>query len=142
MKLMHIGSDHAGFELKELLKDYCIGKGLKVVDHGTFNSDSTDYPDYAHKLALGVLDDQSWGILICGSANGVCITANKHNGIRAALCWNEEITQLARQHNDANVLCLPARYITIVSAKRMVDLFIDTPFEGGRHQKRVLKIDI
>jgi ribose 5-phosphate isomerase B len=142
MKLIHIGADHAGFELKEAVKDYCNQNRLAVVDHGTFSPESTDYPDYAHKVALGVLQDNALGILICGSANGVCITANKHQGIRAALCWNEEITVLARQHNDANVLCLPARYITTVLALRMVDLFISTLFEGGRHQNRVSKIDI
>jgi ribose 5-phosphate isomerase B len=142
MDCIHIGADHAGFDLKEEIKEYCSQKGLRVIDHGTFTSDSTDYPHYAHKVALGVLEDKTLGVLICGSANGVCITANKHQGIRAAICWMEEIALLARQHNDANILCLPARYITSEAAKEMLDVFIKTEFEGGRHQKRVSKIDI
>ncbi len=142
MKLIHIGADHAGFDLKEAVKDYCGRNGLKVIDHGTFSTASTDYPDYAHKVALGVLEDNAVGILICGSANGVCMSANKHQGIRAALCWNKEIVTLARQHNNANVLCLPARYVSTEAATIMVELFINTSFEGGRHQNRVSKIDI
>lgn len=138
---VHIGCDHAGFELKEKVKARLQEQGHGVEDHGTYSLDSTDYPDYAHATAEGVLNDTTLGILICGSANGVCMTANKHAGVRAALCWNTEVAVLARSHNDANIICLPARFITEDGAFEMVDAFFSTSFEGGRHQNRVNKIN-
>lgn len=137
---LHIGSDHAGFEMKGYLIDKLKESGFSVIDHGTWNKDSTDYPDYAHATALAVESGGGMGILLCGSANGVCMTANKHQGIRAALCWNSEIAVLARQHNNANIICLPARYLQPEEALVMVKAFLETAFEGGRHQKRVEKI--
>jgi ribose 5-phosphate isomerase B len=137
---VHIGADHAGFELKQKLMDAFSNGSIEWVDHGTYSENSVDYPDFAHPTALAVEKENGRGILICGSANGVCITANKHQGVRAALCWTPEITKLARQHNDANIMCLPARFISGDSAVEMVRLFIDTPFEGGRHANRVSKI--
>ena len=137
------GSDHAGFELKEFLRQSLpkTHPDWSISDVGTHSADSVDYPDYAHQLALKVLSgDARFGILICGSGNGVCMTANKHDGIRAALCWSPEIAALARQHNDANVLCLPARFITKETALEMVNIFMSTDFEGGRHANRVHKI--
>jgi ribose 5-phosphate isomerase B len=141
MMIVHIGCDHAGFELKEKVKTRLQEQGHTIEDHGTYSLDSTDYPDYAHATALGVLKDATLGVLICGSANGVCMTANKHAGVRAALCWNAEVAVLARTHNDANIICLPARFITEESAFEMVDAFFVTSFEGGRHQNRVNKIN-
>jgi ribose 5-phosphate isomerase B len=141
MMKVHIGCDHAGFELKEKVKARLQEQGHTVEDHGTYSLDSTDYPDYAHATANGVLNDATLGVLICGSANGVCMTANKHAGIRAALCWNTEVAVLARSHNDANIICLPSRFISEASAFEMVDAFFTTSFEGGRHQNRVNKIN-
>ncbi|WP_160714516.1 ribose 5-phosphate isomerase B [Chitinophaga solisilvae] len=136
-----IGSDHAGFEYKEEVISYLESKGLTVKDYGTHSKDSVDYPDYAHPVATAVEREQAaFGILICGSANGVAITANKHQGIRAAICWGEELARLARSHNNANVLCIPARFVDVAVANQMVDIFLDTPFEGGRHQNRVSKM--
>jgi ribose 5-phosphate isomerase B len=139
--MIHIGADHAGFEMKNLVKETLLELGHTVEDHGTHSAESTDYPDYAHAVALAVEQQEgSMGILLCGSANGVSMTANKHAGIRAALCWTPEIAALARQHNDANVLCIPARFVTATVAREMVRVFLSTLFEGGRHQKRVEKI--
>ena len=136
-----IGSDHAGFAYKEAIKLHLEKAGHQVTDCGTFSEASCDYPDYAHALATSVEKGETEkGVLICGSANGVCITANKHAGIRAALCWEKEIASLARAHNDANVVCLPARFITLESAIEITDIFMSTPFEGGRHANRVNKI--
>ena len=136
-----IGSDHAGFEYKEEIKKVLIAAGWQVSDKGTHSLDSTDYPDYAHPVAAMVESGEATaGILVCGSGNGVCMTANKHQGIRAALCWTEELASLARQHNNANVLCLPSRFVSLESAQKMVDIFLSTTFEGGRHEKRVEKI--
>jgi ribose 5-phosphate isomerase B len=136
-----IGSDHAGFEYKQALKLSLQSKGLKVLDFGTHSTDSVDYPDFAHPVAHSVEKQESnFGILLCGSGNGVAITANKHAGIRAALCWSVELAQLARQHNDANVLCLPARFVSLEEAQAMVEAFLNTAFEGGRHSNRVGKI--
>jgi ribose 5-phosphate isomerase B len=136
-----IGSDHAGFGYKNEVKGHLANTGHEVVDHGTFTDASCDYPDYAHAVALAVEKGEAdFGILICGSANGVCMTANKHAGIRAALCWEKEIAVLARSHNNANVICLPARFVNIEAAIEMADVFIATAFEGGRHQNRVNKI--
>ena len=140
MATIQIGADHAGFELKEKIKFYLQKEFNEVEDHGTFASDSVDYPDYAHPTAEAVEKENGLGILICGSANGVCITANKHQGIRAALCWNVEVAKLARQHNNANILCIPARFVTNEVAIQRVEAFLNTHFEGGRHQQRVSKI--
>ena len=140
-KPIAIGSDHAGYELKEKLKSFLSAKNFACKDFGTHNNNSVDYPDYAHPVATSVENNEvSFGILICGSANGVAITANKHQGVRAALCWTTEIAKLARQHNDANIICLPARFISEADAEAMVSVFIETAFEGGRHQNRVDKI--
>ena len=141
MKLA-IGSDHAGFELKEELLAYLKSKQYDVNDKGTFSNERADYPDFGHAVAKAVTDGEvKFGILMCGSGNGINMTANKHQGIRAALCWNSEISALARQHNDANILVLPARYITIEEAKNSVDAFLTEEFEGGRHADRLKKID-
>lgn len=136
-----IGSDHAGFHYKEQLKTWLTAQGWQVDDKGTYSTDSTDYPDYAHPVATMVEEGKAAaGILICGSGNGVCMTANKHQGIRAALCWNEELATLARQHNNANVLCMPERFVSYEVAQNMTELFLATAFEGGRHERRVEKI--
>ncbi len=136
-----IGCDHAGFEYKEELKKVLAAAGWEISDKGTYSLDSTDYPDYAHPLAIMVEDGKAAaGILICGSGNGVCMTANKHQGIRAALCWNNELASLARQHNNANVLCIPSRFVGFDVAQQMAETFLSTAFEGGRHEKRVAKI--
>lgn len=138
-----IASDHAGFDLKAELTTYLSAKGHTITDFGTNSTESCDYPDYAHPLALSVeKGENTLGILICGSANGVCLTANKHQGIRAAIAWLPELGMLARQHNDANVICLPSRFIDSAQAKLITDAFITTDFEGGRHQKRVDKIPV
>jgi ribose 5-phosphate isomerase B len=137
-----IGSDHAGFLLKEQVKVYLTNFNAVVTDVGTFSEESMDYPDIAHPVANAVLEGNAdFGILICGSANGVAISANKHAGIRAALCWLPEIAMLARAHNNANILCLPARFINQETAQNIVDEFLKTSFEGGRHEKRVAKIN-
>lgn len=143
MKTIVIASDHAGFVLKEFLKKEYLEKKYNIFDLGTHSSESCDYPIIAHELASELLNnsDIELGILICGSGNGVAITANKHQHIRAALCWNEEIAILARQHNDANIVSLPARFITNEAAIAIVDAFLNTDFEGGRHLKRVNLID-
>jgi ribose 5-phosphate isomerase B len=136
-----IGSDHAGFEYKEAIKKLLMAAGWRVEDKGTYNLDSTDYPDYAHPVADMVASGSaSVGVLICGSGEGVCMTANKHHGVRAALCWNEEVATLSRQHNNANIICLGARFVSIELAEKMIDTFLSTPFEGGRHERRVEKI--
>lgn len=136
-----IGADHAGFEYKTALVNYLEQKGYTVKDFGTYSSDSVDYPDYAHPVATVVeKGEAAFGILLCGSANGVAITANKHQHIRAGLSFTIEVAKLIRQHNDANIICLPARFISLEQAKQMIDLFIETPFEGGRHANRVNKI--
>jgi ribose 5-phosphate isomerase B len=140
-KPIAIGCDHAGFDYKEDLISFLEGKGLAYKDFGTYSKDSVDYPDFAHAVALAVESEEyAFGILLCGSANGVAITANKHQHIRAAICWGEELAELARKHNDANIICIPARFVREGDAEKMVDLFINTVFEGGRHQNRVAKI--
>lgn len=137
-----IGCDHAGFDYKEAVKKKLTEAGWQVEDKGTHSNESTDYPDYAHAVASMVEDGKAAaGILICGSGNGVCMTANKHKGIRAALCWGDELASLARQHNNANVLCMPARFVSLDETHKMTDVFLSTPFEGGRHEKRVGKIN-
>ena len=136
-----MGSDHAGFELKEHLKAWLIGKGYVVSDSGTFSNESVDYPDYIHPVAQSVGDLRSdVGIIICGSGNGAAITANKHQNIRAALCWNVEIARFAKEHNDANIISLPARYISTDLAEQIVSAFLSATFEGGRHSLRIAKI--
>lgn len=141
MKIV-IASDHAGFELKEFIKERLKNK-IEFIDLGTFSSESIDYPDFAHPLAEKISKNEfNFGLLMCGSGNGVAMTANKHRNVRAALCWNEEITRLARLHNDANVLVFPARFIDYNIVIPMIELFISTPFEGGRHTKRVDKINL
>lgn len=141
VKTIAIGSDHAGFEYKTAIVSLLKELGYEVKDFGPFNTDSVDYPDYAHPVASEVEEEKATlGVLICGSANGVAITANKHQKIRAALAWLEEIAALARQHNDANVVCIPARFIDLDLAKSIVKTFVSTDFEGGRHANRVGKI--
>jgi len=138
---IQIGSDHAGYDLKESLKTYLSDKGYEMRDFGCHSSESVDYPDFAHPVASLVEGSSDIkGILICGSGNGISMTANKHQGIRAAISWKAEIAELARLHNDANILVLPARFITEQEAKSIVDTFFSTDFEGGRHQNRVNKI--
>ncbi|SRR5690606_2083236 len=140
-KPIAIGSDHAGFEMKEFLISLIEGKGLPFKDFGPSSADSVDYPDFAHPLSQAVESGEcAAGILLCGSGNGVAITANKHQGVRAALCWDDEIAALARKHNNANVLCVPARFVSEATAGEMVDVFLNTAFEGGRHATRVGKI--
>ncbi|RTL58420.1 MAG: ribose 5-phosphate isomerase B [Sphingobacteriales bacterium] len=140
-KPIAIGSDHAGFDYKEQLISFLDGKGLPYKDFGTYSKDSVDYPDYAHPVATAVENGEAaFGILLCGTANGVAITANKHQHIRAALCWGEEIAKLTREHNDANIICIPARFVREGVAERMVQIFMTTGFEGGRHLNRVNKI--
>ena len=137
-----LGSDHAGFEMKDRIKHHLEGRGFQVQDLGTNGPDSVDYPDFAHAVADSVANEEgALGILMCGSGNGVNITANKHAGIRAALAWQPEIAALAREHNNANLLSLPARYVTPDAAFAIVDAFLDGAFEGGRHQRRVEKIE-
>jgi ribose 5-phosphate isomerase B len=135
-----IGSDHAGYELKAKLEKLLVAAGLQVHDHGPHTADSVDYPDYAHPVATQVEKEGILGVLICGSGNGVCMTANKHAGVRAALCWSKDLAMLARQHNNANILCIPARFVSEEVAFEMVDAFLTTAFEGGRHANRVNKI--
>jgi len=136
-----IGSDHAGFELKEILRLFLESKDIEVLDHGTYSLDSVDYPDFAHKVASDVdKGDVEKGILVCGSGQGVCMTANKYQNVRAALAWSAEIAGLSREHNNANVVCLPARFISEEDAKNVVSTFLETAFEGGRHERRVNKI--
>ena len=135
-----IGCDHAGVEYKNAIKIHLESMGIKMIDKGTNTVDSVDYPDYAHAVATAVEKQEAeFGVLICGSANGVCITANKHAAIRAALCWEKEIALLSRSHNNANVICLPARFVGIDAALEMTDVFLSTPFEGGRHQAAQVK---
>ena len=136
-----IGADHAGYKLKEDLKPLFKQLNWELKDFGTYSEERADYPDFAHPVALAVESKEfDFGIVICGSGNGVNMAANKHQGIRSALCWSVEIAKLARQHNDANVLALPARFISLAEAQEMVKTFITTSFEGGRHAERVNKI--
>lgn len=138
-----IGNDHAGTEYKLAIVKHLESKGVTIINHGTDTLDSVDYPDFVHPVANDVeKNNVDFGILICGSGNGVSMTANKHQGVRAALCWNKEITALARQHNNANILSIPARYTAKQQVLEMVDMFLETPFEGGRHQNRVNKIPL
>lgn len=136
-----IGCDHAGFEYKEIIREFLEKEGYEIKDFGTFSEQSVDYPDFVHPLAISIeKGENELGILLCGSANGVAITANKHQQIRAAIAWKNELAALARQHNNANVICLPARFISIEEAKMFCKTFVSTDFEGGRHLTRVNKI--
>jgi ribose 5-phosphate isomerase B len=142
IKTIAIGCDHAGYEYKEALVPYLKQQGYEVFDFGTNSPVSVDYPDYVHPVCKAIEQHKAdIGILLCGSANGVCITANKYAHIRAALCWMKEIAELARQHNNANVLCIPARFTALEQTKGIVYTFLNTNFEGGRHQTRVEKIN-
>ena len=135
------GNDHAGVDYKEAIVSYLISKGHEVLNHGTDSEDSVDYPDFIHPVAQDVSSKKaSLGIIICGSGNGASMTANKYQDIRSALCWTKEIVALARQHNNANILSLPARFISIPQAIAMVEVYINTDFEGGRHQNRIHKM--
>jgi ribose 5-phosphate isomerase B len=143
MEKIGICSDHAGVELKAKVKEFLLGKGLESVDFGTHTTDSCDYPDFAHKLGEAIdAGDLERGISICGSANGISMTMNKHPKVRAAICWEVEIAKLARSHNDANVCSLPARFVSEELALGVLDAFLTTEFEGGRHQTRVDKIPL
>lgn len=140
-KKIAIGADHAGYLYKEAIVQWLIRKGYDIFDAGTHSEASVDYPDFVHPVAEAVENGDAWpGIVICGSGNGTAMAANKHQGIRAALCWTNELAALARQHNDANIISIPARFISEELALSMVDTFLKTPFEGGRHQRRVDKI--
>ena len=141
IKKMAIGCDHAGFPYKDSIKALLEGRGIAVTDYGTNSLESVDYPDFIHPVADDVEQEKvDCGIILCGSGNGASMTANKHQGIRAALCWSNEIAALARQHNDANILSLPVRFVSESEAHEMVNTFLDTAFEGGRHARRVGKI--
>ena len=136
-----IGNDHAGPEYKKAIVEMLKANGYEITNYGTDSGDSVDYPDFAHPVALDVESKRvDFGIIICGSGNGIAMSANKHQGIRAALCWTKEIAVLARQHNDANIISIPARFTSIPQALEMVQTFLNTDFEGGRHQNRVNKI--
>ena len=140
-KTIGLASDHAGYALKQFVKDYLTKHGMEFKDYGTYNEESCDYPDFAHPLARaveqGVCD---YGVAICSTGNGICMTVNKHQGIRGALCWDKPLAEMARKHNDANILCLPAGYISAQKALAIVATFFSTDFEGGRHERRVQKI--
>lgn len=142
-QIIPIGADHAGFQLKASIISHLQSKGYEVKDYGCYSEESIDYADYGHPVATHVENNPGMlGIVICGSGNGINMTVNKHQGIRGALCWKKEIAVLAREHNDANILTLPARFVTEAEAIEMVDAFFSTPFEGGRHQKRIEKIPV
>lgn len=139
--IISIGNDHAGPNYKKAILDYLQSKGHEIINHGTDTFDSVDYPDFGHPVAYDVESKKAhFGIVICGSGNGINMTVNKHQDIRAALCWTKEIAQLAREHNDANIISIPARFTAIEQAVEMVDTFLNTAFQGGRHERRVHKI--
>ena len=143
VKTVGLACDHAGYPLKKFVIEYLEKKGYEYKDYGTWSDQSVDYPDFAHELANGIeAGDVYPGIAICGSGEGMTITLNKHQGIRAGLCWNKDVAELIRQHNDANVIVLPGRFVDNKQAAAMLDVFFATPFEGGRHQRRVEKIDL
>lgn len=138
-----IGNDHAGTQYKSAVTDFLRSKNIDIKNHGTNIEDSVDYPDFVHPVAMDVENGVAdFGIIICGSGNGASMTANKHSGIRSALCWSKEIAQLARQHNNANILSIPARFVSQHQALDMVKVFLETEFEGGRHQQRIEKIPV
>lgn len=141
MKTIGLAADHAGYELKEYIRARLDEQGIAYKDFGTFSAESMDYPDVAHPLAAAVESGEVYpGIAVCGSGNGIAMTLNKHQGVRAALCWDVELARLARAHNDANVLVLPGRFIDKAVAVKAMDVFLSTPFDGGRHQRRIDKI--
>lgn len=143
MKKVAFASDHAGFELKEIIKEFMKEKGYEIVDFGTHSDESCDYADYAHPCAIAVESGEcDFGIAMCGSGNGINMTLNKHQGIRAALCWQPELASLAKQHNNANILVLPGRFVSHYEAKEIVDAYLNAEFEGGRHQRRIDKIPV
>lgn len=143
IKVIGLACDHAAYELKEYLKTVLDSKGIEYKDFGCFSSESVDYPDFAHPLAEAVESGECYpGIAMCGTGNGISMTLNKHQGIRAALCWNEEIARLARQHNDANILSMPARFISKEEAVKIMETFLSSDFEGGRHERRIKKIPL
>ena len=143
MNIIGICSDHAGYLLKEYVKRWLTSKGWEFKDFGTYSEESCDYPDFAHPLALAVESGECYpSIAVCGSGNGISMTLNKHQGIRAALCWEPEIARLARQHNDANILVMPGRFVTNEEADKIMTEFFESQFEGGRHQKRIDKIPV
>lgn len=142
MKCIGFACDHAGFELKSFLMEYLRQKGFEIKDFGTNSTDSCDYPDYAHPLASAVEKGECIGFAICGTGNGISMTANKHQGVRCALCWDVEIAALARQHNNANICGMPARFISKELAVEIVETFLKTEFEGGRHERRINKIPL
>lgn len=136
-----IGNDHAGTTFKNAIQNYLLSQSFDVINHGTDSDESVDYPDFVHPVAEDIENGNSdLGIIICGSGNGANMTANKHQGVRSALCWNTELVALAKQHNNANILSIPARFVSIEDALDFVKVFLDTPFEGGRHERRVNKI--
>lgn len=142
-KSIALAADHAGFPVKELIKTYLQNNNIEVKDFGTYSEESTDYADYAHPMALAVENKEyEIGIAVCGSGNGINMSVNKHQGIRAALCWNVDISEMARLHNDANICTVPGRYVSDEQAIAIVDKFVNTVFEGGRHQKRIDKIPV
>lgn len=142
MQKVGMAADHAGYILKEELKSLLTDEGYKVEDFGTFSTDSMDYPDVAHPLAKAVADKEvDFGVAMCGTGNGISMTLNKHRGVRAALCWTPEIAKLAREHNNANILSLPARFVSSAMAKEILKAYLSAKFEGGRHQRRIEKID-
>ncbi|MGB1102912.1 MAG: ribose 5-phosphate isomerase B [Crocinitomicaceae bacterium] len=138
--IIPIGCDHAGFELKEAVKKHLESAGYEVKDYGAYGPESVDYPDFGHQVAQHVVDSKGLGIVICGSGNGINMTVNKYAEIRSALCWTNEISVLARQHNNANIIAIPARFVSESLTIQMIDTFLNTEFEGGRHQRRVDKI--
>lgn len=141
-QIIPIASDHGGFAMKQFLISKLVGEGYEVKDYGTYSTESVDYPDYIHPLASAIEKGEfPLGIILCGSGNGAQMTANHHHNVRAALCWNVELARLARQHNDANILALPGRFIPFELAWEMVQVFLKTDFEGGRHARRVEKIE-
>ena len=143
MKMIGLACDHAGFELKEYVRSWLDARGWAYRDFGTYSTESVDYPEFAHPLALAVEGGECYpGIAICGSGNGIAMTLNKHQGIRAALCWTAEIAHMARLHNDANILVMPGRYISTNEADKILQEFLSTSFEGGRHQRRIEKIPV
>ena len=136
-------SDHAGYELKSIIEGYLESQGIEYEDFGTTSAESCDYPDFAHPAAVAVEEGRCYpGIAMCGTGNGIAMTLNKHQGVRAALCWNKDLARLAREHNDANVLVLPARFVEPAEALAIVDVFLSTPFEGGRHVRRIEKFAV
>jgi len=142
-EMIGLASDHAGYEMKETLIKWLKENGLKVMDFGCYNPEPCDYPDFAHSLARAVADGTcGMGISLCGSGNGINMVVNKYPSIRSALCWNEEISALARAHNDANICAIPARFIPVELAVRIVKVFLETPFDGGRHMRRINKIPV